>query len=160
MCRYLSYRPEVIDILNTRIHPINTSSIFEVLKLGFSPYYFPYHRLKGVNLKSRWTWSKKIRLFKDTFFISSTWPIKAITSMGIVFSVFAFLVILFYIYIRLFGNPEFWGKIVPGWTSLVIIISFFSGLILFSLGIIAEYTWRIYEEVKNRPGFIIKKKKN
>jgi dolichol-phosphate mannosyltransferase len=40
----------------------------------------------------------------------------------------------------------------------VVIISFFSGLTLFSLGIIAEYIWRIYEEVKNRPGYIIKKK--
>ena len=151
---------ELIDILNTRIHPINTSSIIEVLRLGFIPYYFPYHRQKGENLKSRWTLSKKIRLFKDTFFSSSTWPIKLITYMGISFSMFAGLVILFYIYIKLFGNPEFWGKLVPGWTAMVVIISFFSGLILFSLGIIAEYTWRIYEEVKNRPGFIIRKKKN
>jgi len=151
---------ELIDLLNTRIHPINTSSIIEVLRLGFSPYYFPYNRLKGENLKSRWTLSKKIRLFKDTFFSSSTWPIKLITHMGILFSMFAMLVILFYVYIKLLGNPEFWGKLIPGWTSMVVIFSFFSGLILFSLGIIAEYIWRIYEEVKNRPGFIIRKKKN
>jgi len=56
------------------------------------------------------------------------------------------------------GNEKFWGEYMPGWTSTVIIISFFSGLILFSLGIIAEYIWRIYEEVKNRLGYIIKKK--
>ncbi len=149
---------EVIDIINGKIHPINTSSIIEVLRLGFSPVYYPYERVKGVNLKSRWTLKKKIRLFKDTFFSSSTWPVRIITNLGIFFSIFAFSITLLYTYIRFFGNPRFWGYNLPGWTSTIVIVSFFSGLILFSLGIIAEYIWRIYEEVKERPGYIIKKK--
>ena len=49
---------------------------------------------------------------------------------------------------------------IPGWTLLVITFTFFSGLILLSLGIIAEYVWRIFDEVKARPGFIIKEKKS
>lgn len=151
---------ELIDLINVRIHPINTSSIIEVLRLGFSPIYYPYVRVKGINTKSRWTLKKKIRLFKDTFFSSSTWPIKIITNLGLFFSLFAFGIIVIYTYIRFFGNPDFWGEIFPGWTSTIIIVSFFSGLILFSLGIIAEYIWRIYEEVKSRPGYIIKKKTN
>lgn len=149
---------EIIDILNQKIHPINTSSIIEVLRLGFDPTYYPYERLKGVNTKSRWTLRKKVRLFKDTFFSSSTWPVKAITGIGLFFSFFAFCIILLYSYITLFGNPQFWGERLPGWTSTVVLLSFFSGLILFALGIIAEYIWRIYEEVKNRPGYLIKKK--
>lgn len=68
--------------------------------------------------------------------------------------------IIFYGYIALFGNPAFWGEMLPGWTSTVVIISFFSGITLFSLGIIAEYIWRIYEEVKGRPGYIIRKKRD
>lgn len=149
---------EVIDIINTRIHPTNTSIIVEVLRLGFDPVYFAYERVKGLNTKSRWTLKKKIRLFKDTFFSYSTWPIKVITNLGLIFSLFSICIIVFYSYIRFIGNTDFWGQSMPGWTSTVVIISFFSGLILFSLGIIAEYIWRIYEEVKNRPGFIIKKK--
>lgn len=149
---------ELIDLLNDRIHSINTSSIIEVLRLGFSPVYYPYVRVKGINTKSRWTLRKKIRLFKDTFFSSSTWPVKVITNLGLFFSLFAFVIIVIYTYIRFFGNPDFWGERFPGWTSTIIIVSFFSGLILFSLGIIAEYIWRIYEEVKARPGYIIKKK--
>jgi dolichol-phosphate mannosyltransferase len=148
---------EVIDIINTRIHAINTSLITEILRLGFSPYYFPFERTKSLNTKSRWTLKKKIRLFKDTFFSCSTWPIKMITRMGLVFALVAFGLIVFYAYLALFGNPQFWGERLPGWTSTVIILSFFSGLNLFSLGIIAEYIWRIYEEVKNRPGYIVKK---
>ena len=147
---------EIIDIINAKIHPINTSSIVEVLRLGFSPYYLPYDRPLGINEKSRWTLKKKLRLFKDTFFSSSTWPIKMITRIGLLFSTVAFAIILIYIYIAIYGNTNYWGQKLPGWTSTVVIISFFSGIILFSLGIIAEYIWRIYEEVKNRPGYIIK----
>jgi polyisoprenyl-phosphate glycosyltransferase len=147
---------EIIDIINSKIHPINTSSIVEVLRLGFDPCYYSYDRPQGINDKSRWTLKKKLRLFKDTFFSSSTWPIKMITRIGFLFSSVAFGLILLYTYVAFFGNPAFWGQKLPGWTSTVVIISFFSGIILFSLGIIAEYIWRIYEEVKDRPGFIIK----
>lgn len=149
---------EIIDIINNRIHPINTSIMSEVLRLGFDPYFFPYERVKSLNSKSRWTFRKKFNQAKNTFFSSSTWPVRIITILGIFFSLFALLMILFYSYVRIFGNSVFWGAYVPGWTSTVIIISFFSGLILFSLGIIAEYIWRIYEEVKNRPGYIVKDK--
>jgi dolichol-phosphate mannosyltransferase len=149
---------EVIDILNEKIHPVNTAIVTEILRLGFDPYFLPYERKKGIYTKSRWTFRKKYRLFKDIFFSGSTWPIRAITVMGLFFAFTAFCLIIFYAYIALFGNTAFWGEKLPGWTSTVVIISFFSGIILFSLGIIAEYIWRIYEEVKNRPGYIIKKK--
>jgi glycosyltransferase involved in cell wall biosynthesis len=149
---------ELIEIINSQIHPINTSTLIEVLRLGYNPHFYAYERVKGVNTRSRWTFKKKVRLFKDTFFSSSTMPIKIITYLGIFFSIFSVAIIVFYSYIRLFGNPDFWGENMPGWTATVVIISFFSGLILFSLGIIAEYIWRIFEEVKGRPGYIIKKK--
>ena len=149
---------ELTDLLNERIHPINTAIVTEVLRLGFNPCFIPYERVRGKNKKSRWTLRKKVRFFKDIFFSGSTWPIRIITWMGILFAFAAFCIIIFYGYIALFGNPDFWGTKLPGWTSTVVIIAFFSGIILFSLGIIAEYIWRIYEEVKGRPGYIIRKK--
>lgn len=151
---------EVVDILNQRIHPIRTTTITEILRLGYSPVFLPYFRPIGSNEKSRWSFKKKVNLAKDFFFSSSFFPIALITRLGIFFSMFSVLLILFYLYGRIFGtDTEFWSlKKIPGWTSTVVIISFFSGLILFSLGIIAEYIWRIYEEVKGRPGYIIKKK--
>lgn len=152
---------EVIDVLNLKIHPIRTTTITEILRLGYSPVFHPYFRPLGSNEKSRWTMKKKINLAKDFFFSSSMFPIALITRLGLFFSLFSVFLILFYLFGRIFGSDnEFWAlKKVPGWTSTVIIISFFSGLILFSLGIIAEYIWRIYEEVKGRPGYIIKNKK-
>jgi polyisoprenyl-phosphate glycosyltransferase len=149
---------EVIDLLNARIHPINTTSISEVLRLGFEPYYLPYFREKSSNKKSRWTFKKKWKLALDTFYSSSSFPIKSIAIMGLFFSIFSFMLIIFYLYINFFGDKTFWGNFPRGYTATILIISFFSGLILFALGIIANYIWRIYEEVKNRPGYIVKKK--
>ena len=58
----------------------------------------------------------------------------------------------------------FYGKIageaIPGWTSIVIPMSFIGGLNILFLGLIGEYIGKIYIEVKKRPLFIIKKKYN
>ncbi len=152
---------EVIDILNARIHPINTTTISEILRLGFSPHFLPYNRPRGSNTKSRWTFKKKWKLAKDFFFSSSSFPIRFITRCGMFFSLFALLMVLAFIIIKLLSMEKtlyFFNTNVQGWTSLIITIMFFSGLILFSLGILSEYVFRIYEEVKARPGYIIKKK--
>ena len=47
---------------------------------------------------------------------------------------------------------------VKGWTSIVLIISFFNIIVFFILGIISEYVGQIYTEIKNRPNFIIDEK--
>ena len=150
---------EVIDIINTRIHPINTASIAEVLRLGFEPYFYGYKRPLGLNQnKSRWTLKKKLRLAKDTFFSSSTFPILFINRIGVLTFLLAVIGMVFYFYIAVFGNQQFWNIRVPGWVSIILFLMFFGGLIMLSLGVIAEYIWRIYEEVKARPGYIIRKK--
>lgn len=148
---------ELIDILNLKIHPINTSSITEVLRLGFNPYFLPYHRPLGNNQKSRWSFKKKVKLAMDFFFSSSSFPIKFITYTGFFFSIVSMILVLFYVFVRIFDLKALGYHLIPGWTSIIVAISFFSGLILLSLGIISEYIWRIFEEVKNRPGYIIKK---
>ncbi len=149
---------EVLDIVNNRIHPINTSMLVEVLRLGFDPYFFGFERPQNKYCKSRWTMRKKIKHAKDTFFSSSSFPIKLITGLGISSSFFSICLIFFSIWYKLYGNIYIAGFSIPGWTTTLIFISMFSGLILLSLGIISEYIWRIYEEVKDRPGYIIKKK--
>jgi len=150
---------EVIDILNTRIHPINTASITEVLRLGFAPYFYGYERPQGLNRnKSRWSFGKKLRLAQDTFLSSSAFPIILINRIGLLIFFLSVIMIMFYLYIALWGNHEFWHIKVPGWISIILCLMFFGGLIMLSLGIIAEYIWRIYEEVKARPGYIIRAK--
>lgn len=152
---------EVIDIINERIHPINTKLISEVLNLGFDPVFLGYHRPIGLNQgKSRWTFRKKVKLAKDTLFSMSTFPLKVISYIGVFFFIVSILLSVFYIYIRVWGNNDFWGINVPGWTSLLIVMLFFGGLVMLSMGILSEYIWRIYDEVKDRPGYIIRSKKD
>ncbi|NMB95046.1 MAG: glycosyltransferase [Clostridiaceae bacterium] len=148
---------EVIDIINERIHPINTSTTVEVLRLGYSPVFIPFHRPK-VKSKSRWTFRKKLKQAADSFYTSSNFPIKLISYLGFLSFFFSFALIILTAIIKLSGAKSLAGFSIPGWATTVIFISMFSGLILLSLGIIAEYIWRIYEEVKDRPGYIIKKK--
>ena len=53
-----------------------------------------------------------------------------------------------------------WNQLTPGWTSLMVAITFFSGVILISLWMIGEYISRIYDESKGRPQYIINKEIN
>ncbi|MFW5872967.1 MAG: glycosyltransferase [bacterium] len=151
---------EIIDILNNRIHPINTSSIVEVLRLGFDPYFLPFKRPVSADRVSRWTLKKKIKLAKDTFISSSTFPIKMINAMGLLFFCFSLISIPVYIIMKLRGLNDLLGFAIPGWTSIILLLTLIGGLILLSLSIISEYIWRIYEEVKARPGYIIRKKED
>ncbi|MFO7868449.1 MAG: glycosyltransferase [Bacteroidales bacterium] len=148
---------EIIDILNTHISPRNTSTTVEVLRLGFDPVFIPFERPQTKN-KSRWTLRKKMRLAFDTIFASSNFPIRFISRLGIVSFIFSILLIILLTYIKLSGKSSIGGVSMPGWTSILAFVSFFSGLILLSLAIVAEYIWKIHEEVKARPGYIIKKK--
>ena len=113
---------EVLDVLNNRIHPCNTSTIAEVLRLGFDPYFYEYERPLGLNKnKSRWTFRKKIRLAKDNFFSASTFPIKLISVIGTVAFFISVLMGSFYTYVFTFGNKTFWSHPVPGWTTIVVL---------------------------------------
>ena len=150
---------EVIDLLNKRISPRNTTPTIEALRLGFEPVFFPYTRPK-VDHKSRWTFQKKVKLASDSFFSSSNFPIRFITTIGFLTSLFSFLLIMAIIIAKLFTDNSLFGFPIQGWATIVVLVSFFNGLVLFCLGIVAAYVWRIYEEVKGRPGFIIKEKRN
>lgn len=148
---------EVIDILNTQIAPRNTSTTVEVLRLGFNPVFIPFDR-PVVKNKSRWTFKKKLKLAMDTILSSSTFPIRFISRLGVISFLFSIFLMSVVSYVKLTGNTSLGGLSIPGWTSLLAFLALFSGLILLSLGIVAEYIWKIHEEIKARPGYIIKRK--
>lgn len=152
--RFLADR-EIIDILNSRIHPINTTPILEALRLGFSPHFLSYDRPPSEG-PSRWTVRKKIRLAADTFFGSSSFPLRFITVLG--FGIFAssLLLVLAIIWARLFTDFRVFGLATHGWATTMVVMTMFNGLILLCVGVVAEYIWRIHEEVKGRPGYIIR----
>lgn len=85
----------------------------------------------------------------DAIFAFSYLPLKVITTLGIIISLFSFLFLLVQLRMIVFmgGDP-------PGYPTLITIMLLMFGILFFLLGIIGEYLSRIYDEVKNRPLYI------
>lgn len=94
-----------------------------------------------------------LKLASDGIISFSTKPLKIVGGLGALSIIISF-VILIYSILSYFLK---WNNLTPGWTSLMVTITFLGGTILISLGMIAEYIARIYEESKGRPQYIIDK---
>lgn len=93
------------------------------------------------------------RLFSlafDGIFSFSNIPLRFATFVGFAAAAVSFAGGLFVIYEKLFTD-----KAILGWASTIVTITFLGGLTLMTLGIIGEYIGRIYDEVKQRPLYII-----
>lgn len=148
---------EIIDVLNTRISKRNTTPVIELLKLGYGTVFVPYQRPQRAG-KSRWTLRKKINLALNTFFASSIFPLRMITWLGLIIFCFSLLAILVIIAAKIFSDNTLFGFPIQGWTTLVVLMTMFNGILMLSIGVVSEYLWRIYEEVKQRPPYIIRDK--
>lgn len=148
---------EIIDVLNMRISKRNTTPVIELLKLGYSTVFVPYQRPQRAG-KSRWTVRKKINLALNTFFASSIFPLRMITWLGLIIFFFSLLAILLIIAAKIFSDNTLFGFPIQGWTTIVVLMTMFNGILMLSIGVVSEYLWRIYEEVKQRPPYIIRDK--
>jgi len=132
------------------INEKNSHIFVLIFSLGYPYEIIPYEKKPRMFGKSQWTTSKKIKLFVDTFVSFSYMPIKTISYFGLFISTISFIFTLFIIINRIIK-----GNIYPGWTSIAVLISLLGGLILLTLGIIGEYLWRLLEETRKRPSFVI-----
>jgi hypothetical protein len=102
---------------------------------------------------STYNMSKLIKLALNLIINYSSLPLKILTFVGIIISSTSFFMGLYFILKKiLVGIP------VPGWTSVVFLLSFFNGLILIILSIMGEYLSRIINEVSNKQQFVIREK--
>lgn len=124
-----------------------------IFSFGFSYSVHFYERKPRLLGKSQYSFWKKIKVVYDAFMANSYAPIRFVTTVGIISSLSAFIYGLFIVANWLMSTDRNY----TGWPTIVVLISFFSGLILMSLGILGEYIWRIYEDVRCRPRFIIDK---
>jgi len=82
-------------------------------------------------------------------------PIRLVTASGCLVALFSFAYA-----IRVLHKKLVTGEAILGWASTMIAILFLGGIQLITLGLLGEYIGRIYEEVKNRPYYIIRSKTN
>lgn len=126
----------------------------QMLWSGYSVKFIPYNRQKREIGKSKWSFGKKAKYLLDGILNYSYAPLRFFSIVGVTTFILGIIYSIIIAISYLFGNTPF-----QGWAPLMIIILLFSGLQLVMLGIIGEYLWRAFEQVKNRPKFIIKEDK-
>jgi glycosyltransferase involved in cell wall biosynthesis len=125
---------------------------------GFRQTGVAYERASRAAGETKYSFGKLLRLAFDGIVNFSTAPLSFIFGLGIVTAAIALGAGAIYLVARLFEIPIFGytpGQ-APGFTTLILVILFFSGVQLISIGILGEYLGRIYQETKMRPTYVVK----
>lgn len=120
--------------------------------IGFRTKWLPFENAERVAGETKWNFWSLLKYSMDGIINFSQVPLALASWSGIIFTIISLTMVLF-IFIRrlIFGDP------VAGWASLVCIIMFLGGVILFCVGIVGQYLAKVYLEVKKRPHYIISK---
>ncbi len=129
----------------------NSSIYLQLIWLGYTPTTIEYVRREREKGKSMWSFRKRVNLFIDTFVVFSNKPIRFVTGCGLCISLAGLILAIFFI-VDWFRN-----SIVPGWTSLIVVILLTSGFQMVMFGILGEYVWRNLDETRKRPLYVIEK---
>lgn len=126
-----------------------------VSAMGYKSVILPYHETKRVAGRTKYSLGKMFRLAMDAIFSFSLVPLYIGMSAGVLFFCLAAFEML-YVY-------SFWLKgdtstLAPGWSSLMFVILIASGVILIVLGFIGVYIGYIFQQVKQRPVYHLKKR--
>jgi len=119
--------------------------------VGFRTKWLEYENVERAGGESKWSFWKLFLYSIDGIVAFSTAPLALSSLLGIFFCVIAFITIIFTIVRQLV-----WGGSAYGWSSLVCIILFLSGIQLFCIGILGQYLSKTYLEAKKRPIYIVR----
>jgi dolichol-phosphate mannosyltransferase len=122
--------------------------------VGYTQAAVPYRRDPRHAGKTKYTVSKMVRFSLDAISSFSHRPLQLATLFGFLISTLAFIAIPVVVVLRILGSY------LPGFSSLTIAVLLLGGIQLIALGIIGEYIGRIYDEVKGRPLYVVRSRKN
>jgi glycosyltransferase involved in cell wall biosynthesis len=128
----------------------NSSLVGLLFWLGYRRKLVSYARQPRLAGKSGWTLRKKVKYLFDSLFAFSDLPIRLLALFGAVGLVTSAVVSIVVLVAKLLGLVT-----VPGYAATVLILTFFSGLNSFGLGVIGSYVWRTFENTKGRPLAIV-----
>lgn len=118
--------------------------------VGFKQTALPYKRAERFAGESKYPLRKMLRFATDGILSFSTKPLQLSVGMGMICAMLSLLGIVYSLYLRVFTS--IW---VEGWTALMIAVLFIGGVQLISIGVLGEYIGRIYNEIKNRPLYVV-----
>jgi len=119
--------------------------------VGFKqvPYY--YEREARFAGESKYPLKRMLSLASKALFYFSKKPLLLVTSMGFTTVVIGLVLALWYVFGKIFG----YTNVESGYTSIMIIIIFFGGIQLLTIGVLGQYIGILFDEVKGRPEYII-----
>ena len=149
---FVSLTRRALDVFlaNREAHPFFQG---QILWMGFPPKMIPYRREARQGGKSRWTFAKKLTYLIDGVLSYSYKPLRLMSLVGLFFACCGFLYALLIAILRLTGQLPRLGLINP----LMVVVLVMGGTQMLMLGIIGEYVWRIYDEVKGKPNYIVRR---
>jgi glycosyltransferase involved in cell wall biosynthesis len=120
--------------------------------IGFEAVAVPYRPAERLHGQTRFGALRLLRLSVDGLTAFTTWPLRAVSILGMVLALLgfgygAYLTITYLLY----------GHAVSGWTTIVVAMLFFLGMQLVAIGVLGAYIARIFEEVKARPLYIVRR---
>ena len=119
--------------------------------VGFETKWLEYENVERVAGETKWSFWKLFVYALEGITAFSTVPLVIAGSIGFIFCLIAFIMIIVII-----SKTLIWGDAVDGWPSLACIIFLVSGVQMFGIGIIGQYLSKTYLETKKRPIYIIK----
>lgn len=123
--------------------------------IGFSQIAVPFERPPRIAGETKYPLSKMIKFALDAIVSFSSAPLKMAMGLGLVIFLFG-LGYGVYAFLR----ELLFHDLVPGWATLVVLQSLIGGTILLCLGVIGEYIGRIYDEIKQRPIYVVRRYAN
>ena len=147
---YLLLDRKVLDAFNA-VDVRNRFFQGDILWFCYKTTFIPYTRVRREIGRSQYTLAKRIKNSIDAILDSSYLPIRFISLVGILTAFAGFLYAVDIAYARIRHNIPF-----TGWAPIMILILVIGGVLMLMLGIIGEYVWRIYDEVKGKPNYIVR----
>jgi dolichol-phosphate mannosyltransferase len=121
--------------------------------LGFRSDIIHYEQPNRLTGKPKYSWRKSFRLARHGLLSFSTIPLEIISYIGFLMVGLAFIYLVYVIVTALLGNA------VTGWASVIAMVLILGGVQLISIGVVAQYVGMIFEEVKQRPLYVLKHKR-
>jgi glycosyltransferase involved in cell wall biosynthesis len=120
-----------------------------VVWVGFRRTFVSYSRAERFSGETKYPFYKMVAFAIDALFSFSKKPILFVVYAGVLICTLSCIFIVIYIYLRFTGYP-----LVPGWISIMSVVTLIGGFQIICLGVIGQYIGRIYEQVLGRPQVI------
>jgi len=122
--------------------------------MGYRSVYLPYTPAQRISGKSKYSFKKMATLASNAVFSFSLVPLYAAVALGGVFLLLALIEGIYVLSLWLGGQQS---SLEPGWSSLMFVLLSVGGTIMVSLGVIGIYVGYIFQEVKGRPVYLVRR---